>query len=218
MVDEDFALGYVCGFNDAGGGSGDTSGIVIAKMYPFGDSGYGIGLFDYSMTGICRNRQGFDSWTADYGTQNVHNIPGPLQSSTYEWGYAAMQGNKVIGYCLSGEAIANDKLNWTHINGVWEMQDPVFPVFGGEKIIARSPGVKYTYYDVEYYLEGTVSDAGGESNYSDFIFGVQRNPNNGKGYQWSIRQSKYFYDICSGDNMLGWFTALVENGITLEEE
>lgn len=54
MRDEDFVLGYVCGFNEgvgsgSGGGSGgEFSDIVIYKQYDFGDSGYGIAIPDFT--------------------------------------------------------------------------------------------------------------------------------------------------------------------------
>lgn len=218
MNDEDFVMGYVTGYNDGkgGGSSGGTPGIVIAKSYKFGNSGFGVGLFDPGKTGVCQRMNGsFTSWAEDYNTSNQHYIPGPLQGGTYESGYAAMQGDKIIGYCTTGSAIATMNVSWTHVNGVWEMSDPFFPQFKDEKIIVKSPGSNY---DIEYYIEGTVTGTAGDEKYSFFFFGITRNPNNGKGLRYNVLySSRYFVDLCSGDNMLGWYTALVENGITIEE-
>ena len=56
MVDEDFVMGYACGFNDAGGGSGggdvptgDTviyNDVTIAKQWNLTGTPFGIALFD----------------------------------------------------------------------------------------------------------------------------------------------------------------------------
>ena len=48
MRDEDFTLGYVCGYNDAGGGSDSKMEYPILqnKRWQFGDSGFYVALSD----------------------------------------------------------------------------------------------------------------------------------------------------------------------------
>ena len=49
MVDEDFVMGYVCGFNDgaqSGGGGGRFDNIPLLKKYSFVGTNYGVGVVD----------------------------------------------------------------------------------------------------------------------------------------------------------------------------
>lgn len=97
MVDEDFVLGYVCGYNDAGGGSGSKTEYPIFqnRRWQFGDSGFYVALSDLNnpkynvINDICKTKSLYTD--ADSG---IYANYGRIYRQGYHVFY---KGNDVIG-------------------------------------------------------------------------------------------------------------------------
>lgn len=209
MVDEDFVMGYACGYNDGigsgGGGSGEPfSEIVIEKNYPFGDSGYGVATLDFKKSHCYRQR--LASYVVDNpgGLTPYRTVWGPVNNRTYLWTYAMTKGGKTIGLVASDIAFAVDNEGWSYETGEWVKISEDCPVIGKCSVILSSDS---TEYNQNYQM---VVDVDGAAETQ--ILARRQLTNSG----WNLTQ---FYGhaphLMDDTEYASWFTAFVENGITL---
>lgn len=209
MVDEDFVMGYACGYNDGIGSGGGSSGepfseIVIEKNYPFGDSGYGVATLDFKKSHCYRQSLASYVVANPGGITPYRTVWGPVDHRIYLWTYAMTKGGKTIGLVASDISLAVDNEGWSYETGEWVKISEDCPVIGKCSVILSSDS---TEYKQTYQM---VVDVDGAAETQTL---ATRQMNN---YGWSLT---HFYGhaphLMDDTEFAAWFTAFVENGITL---
>ena len=210
MVDEDFVMGYACGYNDGigsgGGGSPEPfSEIVIEKNYPFGDSGYGVATLDFKKS-HCWRQGGLASWGVENpgGLTPYRTIWGPVNHRTYLWTYAMTKGGKTIGLVASDVAFAVDNEGWSYETGEWVKISEDCPVIGKCSVILSSDSTEYNQnYQLIVDVDGTEQKQ---------WLAKRQMGNSGWGGDYFHGHAPHLMDDAEFAN---WLTAFIENGITL---
>lgn len=211
MRDEDFVMGYTCGYNDGigsgGGGSGEPfSEIVIEKNYPFGDSSYGVATIDIKKSHLWAHDN-----IAQWGVENPGGITpyrtvyGPPTNRFYKMGYAMTKNGKIIGYEVSNSNIAIDQISWSYETGKWEKTDEECHVIGKCSIVKTDDSTEYNEkYNILVDIDGTTKS---------FWFANRSISNYGwQGSHWYCNQSPNLMD---DTEYAAWRAAFIENGINL---
>ena len=211
MVDEDFVLGYVCGFNDGvgsgGGGSSDSPipEIVLDNVYRFGSSEYGVGTINYAKSNFC-NLSTLASWVTKPGPNG--RVWGPPSSKRYVWGYARMKGDKIIGIVMSNVTLATENTDWSYETGSWVKTSGTSPVFGECQVVKADDSTEY--YE-KYNMKITVD---GEEQ-TQLLAGRSMDEYGWNAIPWY--GGSVSAHLMSDSDYTAWVKALSENGITLEE-
>ena len=106
MVDEDFVMGYVTGYNDgvqSGGGGGKFDNIPLLKKYSFAGTDYGIGVVDVNneMFQVANNVQNSGAYVPD--KVNFCPYPNSLYSRIR---LAVLKGGEVVGLLMMGDYLS----------------------------------------------------------------------------------------------------------------
>lgn len=211
MVDEDFVMGYACGYNDGigsggGGGSGEPfSEIVIEKNYLFNNSVYGVATIDFEKS-RCWRQGGLASWVVENpdGDTAYRTIWGPVNNRIYLWGYAMTKNGNIIGVVLSDNSFANKNEEWSYSTGEWVKTGETIPVIGKCSIIKSDRSTeKNLIYQMTVDVDGNAQTQQLATRQLTTI-GWNVSP-------WHGHAPHLMDDA----EYKAWFTAFVENGITL---
>lgn len=210
VVDEDFVMGYACGYNDGigsgGGGSGEPfSEIVIEKNYPFGDSGYGVATIDIKTSRLWA-QDNIAQWAVENpgGLTPYRIVFGPVNSRHYKIGYAMTKNGKIIGYATGSQNIAHDDIEWSYETGEWVKISEDCPVIGKCSIVKTDDSTEYNEkYNILVDIDGTTT--------STWLATRQMSSSGWDGSHW-FGASPYLMD---DTEYAAWRAAFIENGITL---
>lgn len=212
MVDEDFVLGYVTGYNDGvGSGSGGGSPIpdlVLGKIYPFGNSGYGVAMIDFEKSNFYQLTT-LASWGIGSPGPGVQGsrVWGPPTSKIYLWGYARTKGEKIIGVVMSNVTLVTEDSTWSYETGSWVKISGTSPVFGECQVVKTDDS---TEYHERYNMKITVD---GEEQ-TQFLADRRMDAYGWNAIPWYGGGSAAH--LMTDSDYTAWVKALSENGITLE--
>lgn len=155
MVDEDFVMGYVLGYNDAGGGSGSKTEhpIFQNKRWQFGDSGYYVALSDLNdprydvINNICFKKSLYTD--ADSG---IYSDYGRIYRQGYHVFY---KGNNIIGAVPQG-SYSNTGVSYSVDSSGELTQSTVYTLTGltadrTERISGNRTYVEYKFHAASSY-------------------------------------------------------------------
>ena len=209
MRDEDFVMGYVCGYNDGGGsGGGAFDDVVIAHRYRFGDTPYGIGTIDYNLTRHNCYIYNVAQWSVYNDDGSYTTVYGPVDSLNIRYAYALLKNDDIIGFFVSNQSISNWNTNYSYANGVWTKGTEYIDVFGDCTIIANETLRNDVVTQIEYYQQVTMN---GKLNKNLIMRRVRTGPD-----IYAASGLQYVFDM-DHDDYTKWVAAFAAYGINLEE-
>lgn len=154
MVDEDFVLGYVTGYNDGtqsggGGSGGEYSDIVIYRQYDFGSSGYGIAIPDFTKGNRFILPYAMMVYQPNTGDISMWKY-GPVYSwEVFPQAVCMTYNGQVKGMYTSGNYAAYNE-NYTYVNGIFRLDNEKFaPSLISAEIYKNGSNI---YEKIEYKL------------------------------------------------------------------
>ena len=157
MVDEDIVIGYILGYNDAGGGGssgGHFDDVVVAHKYRFGDTPYGIATIDYNLTTRNRLIYGVAQWSVYNDDGSYTTVYGPISSINIRYGYALLKADKVVGFYISSSAVSNDSISYDYADGAWTKSSGDIATFDDCIISATETVRNGMVTQIEYHQNG----------------------------------------------------------------